>query len=874
MMDARRDSEREALRVSESRYRRLFETAQDGILLLNAETAQIEDVNPYLIKMLGYSHTEFLGKKLWEVGPFADIKESKEMFLELQTKGYVRYDGLPLRTAAGANVEVEFVSNTYDCEGIRIIQCNIRNITERRITEKKLERHSQLYAALSQCNKTIVHCTTEEELFSEVCKAAVQFGGMKMAWIGLVDPESRMVRPVASFGDDTNYLTSLKFSIDPDNPYGAGPTGIAIRGNKPYWCQDFLKDPITAPWQEHSSRTGWVAAASLPLHRNGVVIGAFILYSDEINAFDELARNLLAEMATDISFALDAFDRESQRKWSEKALVESQERLGLALRSANMGVWSNDLVANKRHYDGRTCHLLGIDPAAFTGTAEEFFRAVHPDDREIVKIKLAQTIEQNVPYESEFRAVWPDKSIHYLASRGKLVRDDQGRPLKINGIAFDITEWKEAQEKIHSLAFYDSLTGLPNRLLLTDRLQQALVSSARNGLVGAILFLDLDNFKTINDTLGHALGDLLLQQTGTRLTSCVREGDTVARIGGDEFVVMLENLSEDKTEAGTQIETIGEKILAALSQPYQIASHECRSTCSIGITLFNDRKQSTDELLKQADIAMYQAKKAGRNTLRFFDTQMQEIVTARAGLESELRNAIENQQFQLYYQIQVDEWRNPIGAEALIRWNHSDRGFVPPLQFIPLAEETGLILPIGQWVLDTACAQLKASEQEEHTRGLVLAVNVSAREFRQTDFVAQIQACVQRHAIDPKRLKLELTESLLLENIEDTVAIMNALNDIGIQFSLDDFGTGYSLLAIPQTSAARPDQDRPIVRARSGRRQWQSHCTHHHCHGEKPEPGCDCRGGGDGGATANAFGQGLYPLPRLFIWQTGPNCTV
>ncbi|NDU91694.1 MAG: diguanylate cyclase, partial [Ferrovum sp.] len=482
------------------------------------------------------------------------------------------------------------------------------------------------------------------------------------------------------------------------------------------------------------------------------------------------------------------------QKHAEEALRESQTRLDLALRSANMGVWSLDLVTNKRHFDNQQCFLLGINSTTFKGSEEEYFRVIHPDDREIVRAKLARTIEQDVPYESEFRAVWPDGSIHYIAARGRLVRDDQDRPLRINGVIFEITEWKEAQNRIHNLAFYDPLTGLPNRRLLTDRLQQALVSSARNGLAGAILFIDLDNFKTINDTLGHALGDALLQQTATRLISCVREEDTVARIGGDEFVVMLEHLSADEPEAATQTESIGMKILAALSQPCQIASHECRSTCSIGITLFNGRSQSTDELLKQADIAMYQAKKAGRNALRFFDTQMQEIVTARATLEGELRKAIENQQFQLYYQIQVDSFLQPIGAEALIRWNHPDRGLVLPAQFIALAEETGLILPMGQWVLETACAQLKAWEREERTRKLVLAVNVSAREFRQADFVAQVQATIQRHAIQPYRLKLELTESLLLENIEDTVAIMNALNDVGIQFSLDDFGTGYSSL--------------------------------------------------------------------------------
>ncbi len=310
----------EVLRVSESRYRRLFETAQDGILLLNADTAQIEDVNPYLIDLLGYSHAEFLGKKLWEVGPFADRAESKEMFVKLQETGYVRYEDLPLKSKAGAKIAVEFVSNTYNCEGIKVIQCNIRNITERKTAEAKIQRHTQLYAALSQCNKAIVHCASEEELFLQICRAAVQFGGMKMAWVGLVDSKTRMLRPAASFGDDSGYLKDLNISVDADSPFGSGPTGTAIRENCLYWCQDYMGDPSTAPWHQRATQAGLAASATLPLHRNGVVIGAFTLFSGEVNPFDEALRDLLVEMAMDISFALDNYDREFQHKQAEEEI--------------------------------------------------------------------------------------------------------------------------------------------------------------------------------------------------------------------------------------------------------------------------------------------------------------------------------------------------------------------------------------------------------------------------------------------------------------------------------------------------------------------------------------------------------------------------
>ncbi|MDO8989737.1 MAG: EAL domain-containing protein [Sideroxyarcus sp.] len=358
----------------------------------------------------------------------------------------------------------------------------------------------------------------------------------------------------------------------------------------------------------------------------------------------------------------------------------------------------------------------------------------------------------------------------------------------------DITMSRHAADEIQHLAFYDTLTRLPNRRLLLDRLKLALSGSSRSGREGALLFLDLDNFKTLNDTLGYDIGDLLLQQVAQRLQSCVREGDTVARMGGDEFVVMLEDLHEQDLEAASQTEAAGNKILAALNQPYRLAGHDFRNTVSIGATLFRNQQSGVDEIFKQADIAMYQAKKAGRNTLRFFDPEMQARINARAALESELRAAIDARQFRLYYQIQVDSSRRVLGAEALIRWMHPERGLVQPVEFIHLAEETGLILPIGEWVLETACAQLAVWQAHARTRELSLSVNVSARQFHEAGFVDLVRVAVKRHAVNPMLLKLEPTESILLENIDDTVSTMNALKSIGVHFSLDDFGTGYSSL--------------------------------------------------------------------------------
>jgi diguanylate cyclase (GGDEF)-like protein len=347
---------------------------------------------------------------------------------------------------------------------------------------------------------------------------------------------------------------------------------------------------------------------------------------------------------------------------------------------------------------------------------------------------------------------------------------------------------------MHHLAFYDPLTHIPNRRLFLDRLRLSLAASSRSGKEGALLVLDLDNFKTLNDTLGHDMGDLLLQQVAKRIEFCVREGDTVARLGGDEFVVMLENLSEQALEAATQTEAIGTKILAAVYQPYQLNTYEYSISASIGATLFNNQEAGLNELFKQADIAMYQSKRAGRNTLRFFDLQMQESINSRVALEADLLIALEKQQFELYYQIQVDSHRKPLGAEALIRWHHPARGLMTPAEFIPLTEETGLILPLGKWVLETACAQLRAWQNNECTCRLSLSVNVSARQFHEVAFVDQVQAAVKLYKIEPMLLKLEPTESVLLENIEETVVTMNKLKAIGVRFALDDFGTGFSSL--------------------------------------------------------------------------------
>jgi diguanylate cyclase (GGDEF)-like protein/PAS domain S-box-containing protein len=481
----------------------------------------------------------------------------------------------------------------------------------------------------------------------------------------------------------------------------------------------------------------------------------------------------------------------TERKRIEESLKDSEARFRAIIEQSPVAIsFSRDGYT----VDVNAAHLkmFGYDNISEV-RGKPVINQIAPQCREEVEDRIRRRI-QGLSTETvyETTGVRKDGSQFPLFVSAKRMEFSDG-PIS-SAFLIDFSERKQAEEKIEHLAFYDQLTGLPNRRLLLDRLQQALASSARSGRQGALLLIDLDNFKTLNDTLGHDIGDKLLQQVRDRLIPCVREGDTVARFGGDEFMVMLADLGDNALEAAAQAETAGEQILSALGRAYLLDGKKFHSTSSIGAALFNGHQQAIEELLKHADIAMYQAKKSGRNALRFFDPEMQSSINARVGLEGELRKALEERQFALHYQIQVDSSGRRLGAEALIRWVHPERGLVSPAQFIPLAEETGLILPMGQWVLDTACAQLRAWQQNGLTRDLVLSINVSPKRFHQEDFSVEVRAALKRHGVDPKLLKLELTESMLVENIEGTITIMNALKATGVRLSLDDFGTGYSSL--------------------------------------------------------------------------------
>lgn len=478
---------------------------------------------------------------------------------------------------------------------------------------------------------------------------------------------------------------------------------------------------------------------------------------------------------------------------TERKMTEEKMRISSIAFETQEAILVTDAQAKIISVNKSFENLTGYSAAEAIGRNPRILQSGH-HDAEFYQA-MWHSLRENGSWSGEMWDKRKDGSLYPKWLTITTVRDTAGEISHYVAIFMDISERKRAEEEVHRLAFYDHLTQLPNRRLLMDRLEQALVASHRNGTHGALMFMDLDNFKILNDTKGHDVGDLLLIEVAERIKGCVRESDTVARLGGDEFVVILQDLGDSAIQSANQAEGVAAKIVATLNEPYRLNKYKHHCSVSVGVCLFMGKDTKLEELLKRADTAMYQAKNAGRNRVSFFETAMQSAVETRAMMESKLRLALAHQEMQLYFQMQVDENHQIIGAEVLLRWFNAEQGFVSPAQFIPVAEESGLILPIGAWVLETACQQLQLWAESDSTSQLKLAVNVSARQFSQPGFVKQIEALLQKYHFEPSRLKLELTESLVLVDVEDTIAKMHQLKQLGITFSMDDFGTGYSSLS-------------------------------------------------------------------------------
>jgi diguanylate cyclase (GGDEF)-like protein len=468
---------------------------------------------------------------------------------------------------------------------------------------------------------------------------------------------------------------------------------------------------------------------------------------------------------------------------------ENEERLTLALDAQAAGIWDWNITTGQLTWSERHAALFGIPLDRFDGTYASFRRTIHFKDLEAYEADVHAGLRDRATVLAEFRIIWPDQSVHWMSSRGRGYYDAEGNPTRMCGVIFDISELKKNQEQIQYMAYFDALTGLPNRTLLSDRATRAIATAHRDQQELAILFLDLDQFKTINDSLGHATGDAVLQAVAGRLKLLLREVDTVSRYGGDEFTLLL---PETDAKGAARVAA---KVIEVLKQPIEVGIHSLLVGVSIGISLFPGDAGEFESLLRNADIALFRAKAAGRNNFQFFTSEMNEKARYRLGLELSLRSALANDELRLHYQPQFElAGGTLVGYEALLRWYHPERGLIPPAEFIPIAEMNGLIVPIGEWVLHEACRQARQWQLEGHAP-VIIAVNLSAVQMRQANIVHTVRQALESTGLEARYLELELTESLLFENIETVLTQLFILKEIGVRLSIDDFGTGYSSLS-------------------------------------------------------------------------------
>jgi diguanylate cyclase (GGDEF)-like protein/PAS domain S-box-containing protein len=738
----------EELRVSEERYRAAFQMNLDSIDICHLEDGKFVDVNNAFLHTLGFERDEVIGHTAKELGIWENPADRQKMLEVVRLNSFCHNLEAPYRTKDGTLRWGLLSVSPIEMNGVPSILSVTRDITDAKAAKDLLTAAAEALRLSEERYRTVFQTCPDAVMISQRSDGVI------------LDANQ-------TFLDLTGY--------ERNELVGHTTTELGIwgsAGDRQKLVDELLHNTefrdFEVQFRGKNRETFWVR-----LNASMIEIGG--------------TRCMLA-FAQDISAAKEAKDLLTA---AAEALRLSEERYRTAFQT------SLDAINITRMDDGKfvDCNqalldVLGYEREELIGKTT-LQLGVWADTRD--RTTMTNQVRQNGScrgLEVQFKK--KNGELFWGVTSASAMEVD-GVPC-ILSITRDLSDVKAAQSEIRSLAYYDPLTGLPNRRLLMERLRQTLAAGGPDGRLRALLFVELDNFKMLNETIGHLTGDLLLMEVARRIVTCTREADIASRFGGDEFALLLEDLSEIAEDAAAQAKTVAEKIQDSIGLPFLLAGRECLTTASIGITVFGTDREGISELIQEADIALYQATSAGRNTIRFFSPALQTAVNARATLEEDLRQAIKAMQFLLYYQPQVARGRL-VGAEALIRWQHPTRGLVRPDEFIPLAEETGLILPLGDWVLESACVQLAAWAGRKQSAHLSLAVNISALQFRQPGFVATVLSALERSGANPKNLKLELTESMLVENIEEVIAKMTELKKHGVSFALDDFGTGYSSLA-------------------------------------------------------------------------------
>ena len=677
------------------------------------------------------------------------------------------------------SVMAQLQSNAVDLES----QVHDRTVAlENALTA--VEQTSELKRAIVRCNEAMMRIRDEQVLMNEICRIAVEDGHLQLAWIGVVDLDTQRLIPVAKYGKGLDYVDQIQISIAADVPEGQGPGGTAARERRAVVNNDYAHSPLMVPWREQAARYGWGASAGFPIMRNGRCYGVFSVYHSEANAFDDEKVGLLTEMCNDISFALELFD-------TERARLAAEEKNLLAAHvfdDAHEGVFitdSNGLIVDA---NPAFSHITGYPKVELIGKSVALLRS----DRAVQDFGPGfwNALLHERRWRGEFWGQTKDGTLYAALMTFSTLSDDSGHVMHFVGLITDITQIREQQERLELMAHYDVLTKLPNRHLFAERLTQAINRAERDEMLFAVCFLDLDGFKEINDSLGHQAGDSLLVEIANRIRRSLREEDTLARFGGDEFSILLCDL-----QSVEQCEIVLKRIHEALSIPFSLDGRNVTLGASTGVTFYPDDESSPDTLLRHADQAMYQAKLLGRNRYHFFDLAQDQKIQSRRQELGAIEAAFGKKQFVLFYQPKVNmRTGRVIGLEALIRWIHPERGIVPPIAFLPLITGSSFEITLGYWVIEEALSQIDKWRLDG--LDIDVSVNISAAHLQHQDFQAELRdACARHPQLRPLQVELEVLESSVLDDVlHVSKMIKTCRENMGVKFSLDDFGTGYSSL--------------------------------------------------------------------------------
>ncbi len=778
-----------------SLFQGTLETAPDGILV-GTEQGRIIFANRQAETLFGYGPGELIGLEIETLVP----KEFRANHLAYQRRFFDTPHPRPMglgisifgQRRDGTTMPVEIALGPQSFQGQKAVTAIIRDVTERNLREEALRRRDRALTMLSRGNRAMLHCTDERQLLDTMCREVVEAGGYKLAWVGYRgDNEAKSITPMAQRGFDDDYLTRATITWA-DDEFGRGPTGRAIRTGQTQFSRDVATDPNMAPWREVALHLGFRSTASFPLKAAGDTFGALTIYSERPDAFDEMEVHLLEEMTDDLSFGIATLRSTILRAKAERELSLSLSMLETTIEATADAIVVTSMTGQIERYNQKFADLWRLPPVKDTSA-----KTCHD------LMTLIQSQVANAPdFADHTRAMYetPEAAFRDLIETidGRVI-ERVGQPQYLDGHIVgrvcslrDVTDQKEYERRLTYLANYDDLTGLPNRNLLSDRLTQAIAYAARMDQHVALLFLDLDRFKIVNDSLGHEYGDLLLKEVAKRLVAGVRDIDTVARMGGDEFVILLPEITHDE-----EIAVIAGNLLTSIAAPYAIAGRELLLGGSIGIALYPRDGTDAATLLKRGDAAMYRAKDQGGGVFRFFTSDIDTQINRHMEIAGQLQYAMERDELTLLYQPKFDiRTGRIVSAEALIRWNHPVLGLISPAEFIPIAEESKIILDIGTWVADSVFHQFK-TWQENGVPLANVALNLSARQLDDPDLPRLLAQLATKHRLYGKidGIELEITEGMMMRHPDQAIDTLHRLKAMDFGISVDDFGTGYSSLA-------------------------------------------------------------------------------